>query len=81
MNIDLKPVTSSNIAAIGHDPDSNTLAVRFMPRAGSKWGDVWHYEGVSAKQHEALLKAESVGKHFSAHIRGKFTGRQIKETS
>lgn len=60
------PVKSSQIASIGHDPATNTLAIEF------NGGKVYHYEGVPAEAHADLMAAESVGKHFGAHIRGKF---------
>lgn len=61
----ITPVKSSNIEAIGHDPVSQTLHVKF------KNGSHYTYEGVSAEKHNALDKAESVGKHLNAHIIGK----------
>jgi hypothetical protein len=62
----LEPVQSSNIAAIGHDPEKNQLVVQF------KSGATHAYEGVSAEDHAALIGAESVGKHFHANIRNRF---------
>lgn len=66
----LDPVTSSNIAAIGYDHATKTLAVQF------KSGDLWHYQGASAEHHRALMSAKSVGKHFHAHIKPKFDGKK-----
>lgn len=60
--IPLTPVESSQIAAVGHAGD--VLAVRF------KGGQLYHYTGVSAEQHQALVGAESIGKHFNANFRG-----------
>lgn len=67
------PVASSMFDSIGHDPSTNTLAVKM------KNGKVYHYAGVSAEQHAALINAESMGKHFGAHIRGKFDHAAIEE--
>ena len=63
------PVKSSNIASIGHDPETNTLEVEF------KGGGVYQYHGVDADKHAALLGAKSIGGHFHANIRNshKFT--------
>lgn len=64
------PVESSNIASIGHDPATNTLEVEF------KGGGVYTYHDVDADKHAALMKADSVGGHLNAHIKGgghKFT--------
>ena len=48
--IDLIPVESSQIAAIGHDADTNTLAVQFKAKGGP--GSIYHYSGVDAKTFE-----------------------------
>lgn len=66
--MNLKPVTSSNIAAIGHDPDNNILHVQF------KNGGTYAYHGVSAEEHDALVDADSVGSHFHQHIKAKYSG-------
>lgn len=57
------PVKSSRMRAIGYDPDSRELHVRFRE-------DTYIYPNVSAGQHAALMSAESHGKHFHKHIRG-----------
>lgn len=60
------PVSSSSIAAIGHDPKTSALHVQF------KNGGVWSYAGVPAALHAEMLKAQSVGSHFHQNVRGKF---------
>lgn len=60
------PVKSSQIVSIGHDPATKTLEIEF-PRQS-----VYQYAGVSTEQAKALMDAESIGKHFGAHIKGKF---------
>ena len=65
--IALTPVQSSKVAAIGHDPVSNTLAVQFSAR-GDKPGSVYHYANFTAEDFEKFRTAESLGKHFGAHI-------------
>ena len=69
--MDRKPVSSSNIESIGHDPDTDTLEIEF------KGGGVHQYDGVSAKDHHALVNAASIGKHFHAHVRSKFPSRKV----
>ena len=59
--MDMTPVKSSNIAAVGHEGD--TLHVQF------KNGKTYAYEGVSADKHQALMTAESPTKHLNAEIR------------
>lgn len=68
MSIKLNPVKSGSIAAIGHDPEHNVLAVQF------KGGGLYHYPNVTAQAHAALIGAKSIGSHFGQHFRGaKFT--------
>ncbi len=70
----MTPVSSSNIRSIGHDPATNTLTVEFNN------GAQWNYAGVSAKDHEAFLNAESVGSHFHANIRnGGFKASKVEK--
>jgi hypothetical protein len=59
------PVKSSNIEAIGHDPETQTLHVHF------KGGGAYHYSDVPAPKYQALMDAPSKGSHFAQHIRGK----------
>lgn len=60
------PVSSSNIAAIGHDEDSQILEVEFMN------GSVYAYSGVPVGEFESFLTAESKGKYFHANIRDRY---------
>jgi hypothetical protein len=59
----MKPVKSSTISAIGHDPVSRTLHVEF--HRGAKWT----YADVGADEHAALVGAASIGSHFGKHIK------------
>lgn len=62
--IALSPVKSSQIAAIGHDPMTNTLAIQFSPKKDGTPGSVYHYANVSADQFNAFKSADSIGSHF-----------------
>lgn len=66
------PVTSSNIKSIGHDPATNTLEVEFNT------GGIYQYGGVSAEKHQALVGAESIGKHFGQHIKSAYPVTKVK---
>lgn len=68
----LTPVTSSNIEAIGHDPETNTLRVQF------KGSGTYDYAGVSAEDHAALVGAGSIGSHFHKNIRTAFKATRHK---
>lgn len=59
----LEEVTSSNIAAIGHD--GQDLLVRF------KNNDLYRYLGASS-HFDKMMEAESVGKYLIANVKGKF---------
>lgn len=67
----MNPVQSSNIAAVGYDDDSKTLAVEF------KNGGIYHYSDVSPETRKALLAADSIGKYLMLNIKGVYaTARQ-----
>ena len=66
-HIALKPVSSSNIEAVGYSPATQTLAVQF------KRGKVaYHYSPVTQAEHDAIHTAPSVGKHIQEHFVRKF---------
>jgi hypothetical protein len=62
--IALEPVQSSQIAAIGHDDKTNTLAIRFKPRAGSTVGPLYHYANVDRGIYNNMKAAPSIGSFF-----------------
>ena len=64
-SIDLYPVESSQVNAIGHDEATQTLAVQFKHGAGA----IYHYPGVSRETFEAFKGAESIGKYFGQHLK------------
>lgn len=65
--IPLIPVESSQLEAVGHDGESNTLAIQFKSKTGP--GSTYHYSNVPPKVFEGLLGAESAGKFFGEHIK------------
>ncbi|WP_333679922.1 KTSC domain-containing protein [Dyella sp.] len=69
--IDMLDVQSSQIHSIGHDPTTNTLAIRFFKGYGSDKtpGSLYHYSGFSSEDFAAFRAAESLGKHFRDHIK------------
>jgi hypothetical protein len=58
------PVSSSNVAAVGYDPNTQTLQVEFNS------GSIYQYFDVPQTIYEALISAESVGKFLNAQIKG-----------
>lgn len=63
----LTPVQSSQIAAVGFDTVSSTLAVRF-----NGGGKTYLYRDVSPDLHKRFMASDSKGKFFASEIRGKF---------
>lgn len=59
-------VVSTTLATVGYDGIRNLLQLEFRSRA------VYHYFGVPAAVHEALLEALSKGGYFNQAIRGNF---------
>lgn len=68
MAIQMQPVTgSSSIAAVGYDPETETLEVQFV---GS--GTKYTHEGVPSSEYEALINARSVGSYYANNIKGQY---------
>jgi hypothetical protein len=63
--ISMKPVDSGQVAAIGYDAASRTLAVTFTRGTGA----IYHYGELSPEVHAAFIGAESIGKYFGLHIK------------
>lgn len=67
LHVPLEPVVSTNLSAIGYDPKRRILAVQFASS-----GDIMHYAGVPPKLAGDFKRAESFGKFYAQHVRGKF---------
>ena len=67
LHIPMMPVESSQIAAIGHDAATSTLAIQFKSKSGP--GSVYHYQNFTADLFAAFAGAESIGSHFGKHIK------------
>lgn len=70
--MNLEPVDSSFISAIGHDPETDTLHVQMTN------GKTYTYAGVDRQQHAELLKAKSIGQHFGRHIRAQYEATLVE---
>ena len=64
--MELTPVSSSNVAAVGYDPDTSTLEVEF------KNGSSYQYFDVPETEFFNLRDAPSVGKYLNASIKGHY---------
>ena len=67
LRIELHDVESRQIHAIGYDPATCTLAIRFKSWKGEPTS-LYHYYNVTAEDYAALATAESKGGHFNTHI-------------
>lgn len=74
-SIAMEKVTSSNIEAIGHDPRSSELHVKFSN------GTTYVYADVHRLYYQNMLKAGehggSIGKYHADHIKGVFKHRKL----
>jgi KTSC domain len=65
MAIDMVPVNSAAIKAVGHDPRTNTVHVEFHSGGTHLFGPF------TQQEYERFRDAESIGKHFHHHVRAK----------
>jgi hypothetical protein len=70
VNIQRKPVNSTNVRSVGYHRGARVLEVEF------KVGSVYRYREVPLDAYEALMHAESKGRHFSRNIRGQYEFRR-----
>lgn len=62
-----QPVSSSNIASVGYNPESETLEVEFL-----KTGKVYEYYNVPTFMYERMLQAPSIGIFFNTEIKNAY---------
>ena len=65
--IEMHPVVSSQIEAIGHDVATNTLAIQFPTKAATP--NIYHYKNVTKVIFDAFKSAPSVGSFFIQNIK------------
>ena len=68
MAMPLTPVTSSQIAAVGYDPASRELVIRFYG-SSRRQEPVYFYYGVPPELAWRVIDAGSPGSYFHRHIR------------
>lgn len=69
--VDLEPVVSSNVSAIGYDEEEHVLFIKFHDFS------VYRYEAVPKKVWNAFQVAPSKGKFVWAHIRDQYPYRMV----
>lgn len=62
---------SSTIHSHGYDEQSSTMTIKFHS------GSTYEYKDVAPEDYIAFCGAESVGKHFSAHMRSKYFATKV----
>jgi hypothetical protein len=68
---DMTPVDSSNVEAVGHDPENETLYVTFLG------GGTYTYAGVDQQTFEELRDAPSVGSFLNRMIKPNYPYEEI----
>lgn len=63
--MDRTPVTSSTVASIGYDAQTQTLEVEF-----TKEGRIYQYFDVPKAVHNAFLASDSKGRFLASQIKG-----------
>jgi hypothetical protein len=67
------PVDSTMISTLRYLPGEDILRVVFNS------GDEYEYQGVAPREFAELADAESVGQHFNARIRDRYTAMRLEE--
>jgi len=65
------PVSSSNIASIGYETDSQTLEVEFNN------GTIYQYYDVPEHIYDELLSSSSVGSYFNQQVKSNYSYSQV----
>jgi hypothetical protein len=68
---EMQMVDSSNVEAVGYDPEERVLYVRFLS------GDTYIYSNVDETTYAELLSAPSVGSYLNRAIKGTFDYRKL----
>ncbi len=71
--IEIRKVSSSWIESVGYDEEEQELHVKF--RHGRGGGKAYIYGMVSREVFEKMLRSESVGRYYQAHIKDVYEWR------
>lgn len=74
MPITMKEVSSSNIARIGYDPNTELLIIEFKRKDGVS---TYEYDNFPRELYEEFLAAPSIGGFFGSRIRPHYAGRKV----
>jgi hypothetical protein len=73
--MDWQPLDSKMLAAVAYAPETGTLHLRFRS------GEIYRYFDFPEAQYQEFLKAESRGRYFLTHIRGRFRYQRIAQSN
>lgn len=73
--IERRPVESSSITSIGYHEAGRILELEFHS------GAIYRYSDVPAATFGGLMRAQSKGRYFSAHVRGKYQFNRVGASS
>ncbi len=65
----LMPVKSSQIAAVGYDPETKKMRIQFASHRDGTNGSTYEYDNVEPQDHADLIGAKSIGSHFKTVIK------------
>jgi hypothetical protein len=68
---EMHPVSSSNIASVGYDAESQTAYVAFLN------GSTYAYKGVSAQEFENLKTASSIGSYLNRNFKNQYPYERV----
>lgn len=68
----LKPVTSSNIKAVGYDEENKLLYVEFLNNT------LYVYKDVGKNVYHEMLDAHSVGKYLAQCVKNVFSFERVR---
>ena len=74
-SMDWQPLESKMLAASAYELEPRTLYLRF------RTGDIYAYFDFPEDQYQAFLQAESHGRYFLSHIRGRFRYQRLARSS
>ena len=70
--MELQPVSSSNLKAVGYDSESKTIQIEFLS------GGLYEYYNVPESIYNGLMSASSHGSYFDKYIKkGGYTYKKI----
>jgi len=69
---DMIPVSSSNVAAIGYDSNTQVVYVRFLN------GSMYIYKGVPAVEFENFKNASSIGSYLHRNFKNVYPYERIE---